>query len=247
MRFRIGRMKTPWLYEYFSIAEGDLIAPERSLLAGNLAGNRQDGAMFLGEIFDNRLGYAGGIFNGPRRSFGDFNSSKDIFFYVNARPFLKTETVPFLRYLNVGTSLYGGDENNPTQPNSFHTANDQTTAGSEPVVASLSPTFLALNNNVTERGERMQWAAHMAYFYESFMLLAEGGGGYQGYAIDGKTSTRVPFTGWMVQSDVFPHRREAHPSRQRRPAHQTVRLRQRQVRPRRLRGPRPLQQPRPQQ
>ena len=45
-------MKTPYLYEYFSIAEGDLIAPERSLYAGNLAGNRQVGAMFLGELFE---------------------------------------------------------------------------------------------------------------------------------------------------------------------------------------------------
>ena len=26
LRFRIGRMKTPYLYEYFSIAEGNLIA-----------------------------------------------------------------------------------------------------------------------------------------------------------------------------------------------------------------------------
>ena len=50
--FRIGRMKTPYLYEYFSIAEGDLIAPERSLFAGNLAVNRQIGAMFLGELFE---------------------------------------------------------------------------------------------------------------------------------------------------------------------------------------------------
>ncbi len=36
-RFRAGRMKTPYLYEYYSIAEGDLIAPERSIYAGNMA------------------------------------------------------------------------------------------------------------------------------------------------------------------------------------------------------------------
>jgi phosphate-selective porin OprO/OprP len=45
LRFRVGRMKTPYLYEYFSIAEGDLIAPERSLYAANLTGNREIGAM----------------------------------------------------------------------------------------------------------------------------------------------------------------------------------------------------------
>ena len=70
-------MKTPYLYEYFSIAEGDLIAPERSLFAGNMAANRQVGAMSLGELYEGRLGYAIGIFNGPRRSFEDNNSAKD--------------------------------------------------------------------------------------------------------------------------------------------------------------------------
>ncbi len=203
LRFRVGRMKTPWLYEYFSIAEGDLIAPERSLLAGNMAGNRQNGAMFLGELFERRLGYAAGIFNGPRRSFGDFNSDKDLFLYLNGRPFLKSESLPWLHYLNIGTSMYGGDEKNPPQPSSFHTANDQTTPGSEAVVASLSPTFLALNNNVTELGQRMQWSGHIAYFYESLTVLAEYGGGFQGYSSNGKTSTRVPFSGWMVQGTYF--------------------------------------------
>ena len=79
LRFRIGRMKTPYLYEYYQIAEGDLIAPERSMYAGNLAGNRQDGAMFLGELFKNKMGYAVGAFNGARRSFGDPNSAKTVY------------------------------------------------------------------------------------------------------------------------------------------------------------------------
>ncbi len=66
-----GRMKTPYLYEYYSIAEGDLIAPERSIYAGNFATNRQMGVMALGELYQGRLGYATGIYNGPRRSFQD--------------------------------------------------------------------------------------------------------------------------------------------------------------------------------
>ncbi len=56
LQFRVGRMKTPYLYEYYSIAEGDLVAPERSMYAGNLAGNRQEGAMAMGELFKGRLG-----------------------------------------------------------------------------------------------------------------------------------------------------------------------------------------------
>lgn len=200
LRLRVGRMKTPYLYEYFAIAEGDLIAPERSLYAGNLAGNRQIGAMLLGDLFEQRLGYATGIFNGPRRSFGDFNSDKDLFFRFNARPFLKSERFTALRYLNFGGDVNGGFENNPTQPTAFRTANDQTSSSS---AASLSPTFLTLNNNVTEVGLREQWAGHVAYFYKSLMLLSEVAGGTQGYSINGKDSTQISNQGWMIQGTYF--------------------------------------------
>ncbi len=202
LRFRVGRMKTPYLYEYFSIAEGDLIAPERSLYAGNLAGNRQVGAMLLGDILDDRVGYAAGIFNGPRRSFGDFNSDKDLFFYLNARPFLQSESRPALKYLNLGGSVNGGFENNPTQPTSLTTANDQTSSST---ASTLSPTFLTFNNNVNEQGRRVQYSGHLAYFRKSFMLLAEYGGGTAAYGFTGKphSSTEIPLQGYMVQAAYF--------------------------------------------
>lgn len=110
LRFRIGRMKTPYLYEYYQIAEGDLIAPERSLFATNLAENRQEGAMFLGELFRNRVGYAVGVFNGPRRSFQDYNSAKDLFVFFNTRPFLK----PDGNY-RVGGAIGSGPRTRPVQ------------------------------------------------------------------------------------------------------------------------------------
>ena len=119
LQFRVGRMKTPYLYEYFSIAEGDLIAPERSMYAGNLAGNRQDGAMAIGELFEGRLGYAVGIFNGPRNSFQDYNGAKDFIGYVNSRPFLTSETFTALKYLNIGGSFDVGYQNNPSTAVAF--------------------------------------------------------------------------------------------------------------------------------
>lgn len=203
LRLRIGRMKTPYLYEYFSIAEGDLIAPERSLYAGNLAGNRQDGAMLLGDIFADRVGYAAGIFNGPRRSFQDYNSEKDLFFYLNTRPFLKSESLPALKYLNLGGGVNGGYQNNPAQPSVLTTANDET--ASNATATTLSPAFLALNSNVMEAGKRVQYAGHLAYFYRNFMLLTEYGGGTAGYGFRGKPSysTQIPLQGYMVQASYF--------------------------------------------
>lgn len=199
-RIRVGRTKTPYLYEYYEIAEGDLIAPERSLYAGNLAGNRQIGIMTLGDLFQGRLGYHFGVFNGPRRSFEDFNSAKDLFLLINTRPFLLSDW-EFLRYLNVGGSFDFGYEDNPTQPGVFRTANDQTPSAA---ASTLSPTFFEFNNNVRERGERTQWAAHLAYYYKSLGILAEYAGSRAGYAITKQPfSTPVPFEGYMVQAFYF--------------------------------------------
>lgn len=203
VRLRVGRMKTPYLYEYFSIAEGDLIAPERSLYAGNLSTNRQVGAMFLGQLFKNRLDYAAGVFDGNRRSFNDTNSNLDLFGYVNSRPFLESDALPALKYLAFGGSINGGGGSGPVQPAIFTTANDQSASSSNSVVQSVSPTFLAFNNNVVQRGSREQWAGNVVYFYKSLMLLGEYGGGYQGYANDRFSSVRVPFDGYMVQAAYF--------------------------------------------
>ena len=201
LRLRMGRMKTPYLYEYFSIAEGDLIAPERSLFAGNLSLNRQIGAMFLGDLFDSRMTYAVGAFNGPRRSFQGFNSAKDLIGYFNTRPFLNTDELKAFKYLNLGGSFdVGYEDNYPPQPIFFQTANDQTTNNT----LSLSPTFLALNKNAIELGPRMQWAAHAVWFYKSFFLMAEYGGVRQGYGtINGSSSTPVNFDGYMIHASYF--------------------------------------------
>ena len=230
LRFRVGRMKTPYLYEYFQIAEGDLVAPERSLYAGNLAPNRQMGAMVLGDVLQKRATYALGAFNGGRRSFEDTNGAKDVFFFLDTRPWLNAASGPGgrdaegtggrtrpnqaaggadsekdeggpLKYLNLGGSFNAGYENGPTQPNAFRTANDQSASNA---AVALSPTFLTFNSNVVERGERMQWAGHVAWFYKSLFFLAEYGGGFGGYGINnGHSSTRLPFEGYTVQASYF--------------------------------------------
>ena len=210
LRFRVGRMKTPYLYEYFSIAEGDLIAPERSLYAGNFAGNRQDGAMFLGDVLDDRVGYTLGLFNGPRRSFQDYNSDKDVFFSLNTRPFLHSEELKALKYFNIGGGITGGFENNPTQPNALTTAADQTPNAT---VNTLSPTFLTFNNNTVERGKRVQYAGHIAWFWDSFMLLAEyGGGDVRVWPLRSPGEHPDPPARLHGPGVLLPDRREADPS-----------------------------------
>lgn len=204
LRLRLGRMKTPYLYEYFAISEGDLIAPERSLYAANFAGNRKEGAMILGELFEKRVSYALGVFNGARRSFGDTASSnKDVYFYLNTRPFLTTNETTWFNYLNVGGSVNGGAEKYAVQPDILTTANDQSSPSNDSVVQSLSPTFLKFNPGVMEQGDRLQWAVNLDWFHDSFLLLSEYAAGYGTYVNNSNVSTRLPYSGWMVQSSYF--------------------------------------------
>ncbi len=203
-QLRAGRTKTPTSYEYYQIAEGDLIAPERSLFVGNLSGNRQDGFMLHGQVLDKRAEYAVGLFNGPRRSFGDFNNSKDLYTFINVRPWEQSESLTALKYLNLGGAFNFGDENNPAQPSIFTTANDQTSGGNTPVVRSLSPAFFQFNNDVVERGRRAQWSGWVAWYYRSFNLLAEYDGAFQDYATGSRpTRTRVPYEGFSVTAYYF--------------------------------------------
>jgi phosphate-selective porin OprO/OprP len=200
-RMRIGRMKTPYLYEYFSIAEGDQVAPERSIFASNLALNRQIGVMFLGEVFKGQLSYATGVFNGPRRSFQNLNNAVDMMGIITWRPFLLSERFKALNYFNIGGSWdVGYQDNNPPQPVYFETANDQTPNNA----TSLSPTFLHLNNNVIELGERVQWGGHAVWNYKSFFLLGEYGGVRSGYGIvNNPSSVPVNMSGWNVTASYF--------------------------------------------
>ena len=199
---RVGRTKTPYSYEYYKIGEGDLIAPERSVFVGNLSPNRQVGAMALGRVWDERVEYAVGVFDGPHRSYQDFNNFKNPFLFVNARPFLLGGS-DLLRYLNLGGSVNYGREKDPLEPNSLKTANDETTNAA---VDSVSPTFLRFNPAATYVGEQAFWSGDVSWFYRSLSLLSQYNGGFQTFALtQGKktTSTRVPFTGGSFTAAFF--------------------------------------------
>ncbi len=225
LQVRVGRMKTPYTYEYIKIAENDLIAPERSVFVGNLAPNREIGFMAHGQLCEKSFEYAVGLFNGPRRSFQDFNDGKDLFTYVNTKPFLNCCIdgcdTDWLKQLNVGASWNWGIEHQPLQPSILQTANDQS---STTVVSNSSPTFFSFAKNVFEQGERMQWAGDVAYYYKSINFLAGYQGGFQDYStqtgtlpgtsldpnaattftgVVGTKPTRVAMNGWSFALFYF--------------------------------------------
>jgi phosphate-selective porin OprO and OprP len=197
---RVGRTKTPFSYEYVTVPETDLIAPERSVFVGNLSTNRQIGLMAYGHVWDERLSYKAGLFNGPHNSFQDFNNFKTPFLYADAQPFLHGDS-DLVRHLHfVGAGHYGRQDN-ALDPPALRTANDETATAS---VAQLSPTFLTFNPNATEFGETSFWSGELVWYYKAFNLFAEYNGGFTTYSVNNGTPTvRVPFEGFSVMTTYF--------------------------------------------
>jgi phosphate-selective porin OprO/OprP len=187
LQFRVGRMKTPFTYEYIKVSESDLIAPERSVFVGNFVPNRQDGAMAHGRLFANSLEYYAGAFNTQRRSFQDYTSSKEFVGFLNWKPFLFSD-VELLKNLNVAGSFTTTGVRDPLQPAELRTASDQSPGATADTV---SPTFLAFNSNVFENGYRTMWAGDVAWYYKSLTFLGNYEGGFNDYSI-AKTATTTP-------------------------------------------------------
>lgn len=60
---KVGQFKTPYGYE-FLLGDPTLFTPERSMMSDRLTLGRQIGVQVGGDLFDKRLSYAGGLFNG---------------------------------------------------------------------------------------------------------------------------------------------------------------------------------------
>ncbi len=220
LKFRVGRFKMPSQYEYIDIAEGDLLGPERSLYVANFAANRQLGAMAHGYLFDRQIHYYTAVSNGPRRSFEDFNSSRDYFFYVDYMPFLLDDCSP-LQYLHWVSAYNFGSERNVPIPSSIETLNQVSASAS---ALTVSPIISQFNTNVIENGPRAFWSQELVYYYRSFGMLSGAQGGYQDYSVSktglaglpgfqnsnnallgvgSPTRTHVPIYGWTVGAWYF--------------------------------------------
>lgn len=117
LEIRIGRFFTPFTYDQYAVSNYWLITPERSLFTTNLSPNRQIGAMAWGYLWEKRLDYAAGVFNGSRNSFESLNNEVDLVAYLNARPFQESDEFPWAKFLNIGTSFaFGYQDQAPSPP-----------------------------------------------------------------------------------------------------------------------------------
>ena len=200
-QLRIGRYMTPLTYEQFAIRPMFLPTPERSLFTTNLGLNRQIGVMGWGYLFDKRLDYAAGLFNGSRNSFQWLGHGMDFISFINARPFENSDSLWFLHFLNLGTSLDYGDQDQSAVPASFRVG----AVSPDAVVPGVATVpFLILNPNVTKRGDRLIGSVHAAYFFKGLSLPGKWQYGYNSYSTATRSfSTPVPVSGYDVTAAYF--------------------------------------------
>ncbi len=200
-QIRAGRFMTPFNYEQFAVQNMWFIAPERSLFTSNLGLNRMLGVQVWGLLFDKRLDYALGVFDGPRNSYEDFNDAKDIMGYLNARPFQKFDG-SIVENLNIGGSFTYGAQDNYLVPAGWRVAANASNAGTADRAA---PPFYLFNRGVEERGDRAFWSAHLAYYYKQLSLIADYNGAILRYAASNTapTSFVIPTHGFSVAAGYF--------------------------------------------
>ena len=205
LQVRFGRFFTPFSYDQYAVSNYWLLTPERSLFVTNLSPNRQIGLMIWGYLLDERVDYAVGTFNGSRNSFESLNNSVDVVSYINARPFQQSESLPFLQFLNLGSSVAFGRQDQSPVPATFRVGAGSPDANI-PSIATVP--FLIFNPGVVERGDRLLGSVHGAYFYNGLSVIGEwqyGYGAMRGPAM--RPPRKCPFPASMSASRVLSHGR----------------------------------------
>jgi phosphate-selective porin OprO/OprP len=200
LQIRIGRFFTPVLYDQFAVPSLWLPTTERSIFATNLGPSRQIGVMARGTLFDERIDYATGIFNGSRNSFENRNGSFDFAAFLNSRPF-HDSSLMWAQNWNVGSSVSVGYQSSPPVPRTFRVGAGSPDAN-VPGIATLP--FMILNPDVIEKGDRLIGSVHMAYYLQSLSLFGEWQYGWGDYASETqRDSKEVPFAGFYVTTGYF--------------------------------------------
>jgi phosphate-selective porin OprO/OprP len=203
LQFRLGRYKPPFTFEWFKASIWDLLTPDRSLFGLNFGPNRMVGGMAWGFLFDERLEYAVGLFDGARNSYQDSNYAKDVMALFDYKPFYRTG-IPALKNFALGGSLDHGRENNPLSPSVLRTSTPTSTSALSNTSGDnlISIPFLAFNSNVREKGDRSLGELYTTYFYKGLSLLGVWDFGNNDYSLtaNGALPVHVPVSGYFVQA-----------------------------------------------
>jgi phosphate-selective porin OprO/OprP len=203
---QFGRMLVPYSYDWYDHLEQYFITPERGLFPLNFGLSRSAGLMAHGLVLDDRLQYAVGGFDGRLAGVADNNTTRDAVGYLNARPFLRGDRFPALRYLNLGGSIFVGLQNIAAEPLPLRTSLQS--SENDEAASAASATFLTYNEGVAAFGDRAAGALHLAYYRGGLSVEAEYQAGRFGLARFDEHGRRVagasvPVTGYHITTGYF--------------------------------------------
>jgi phosphate-selective porin OprO/OprP len=200
VQLKVGRFKTPFAYEFYTVPIQGTISPELSLFYNNFGLNRSVGGMVWGRLFNETapLDYAVGMFNADPNSFLATSDAKTVTAFVNWRPFATWEGSALENFV-FGGSVLAGTQTFAPIPSTFRTV--VATAGN----AVNGVPFLTFNANARESGPRAFWDLHAAWYYQHLSLIAEWQSGYQDYALSTSLAShdRIGVESYYVQMGYF--------------------------------------------
>jgi phosphate-selective porin OprO and OprP len=201
-QIKLGRCLVPYSFDWFDHLEQYFIAPERALFPLNFGLSRQAGLMGWGKAFDNRLDWALGGFNGHLSGVADNNPDQEAVGYLNLRPFLNSDELPALRYLNVGASGSLGLAVRDEAPLPLRTSVQA--AENDAGTTDASAVFLNFNDGTVYRGNADFAAVHAAYYFGGLSVESEWNFGQFQMTRPGLGfKQEIPVQGFHVMASYF--------------------------------------------
>lgn len=161
LQFRLGKFKSPIGLEQLQ-SDSWTFFNERSIVS-NLVPNRDLGIQAWGDLADNRVSYAVGVFNGVADASSstntDFDNEKDLAARVTFTPFRNEPGSP-LQGLTFGLAGNIGREKTAAgRPSGYRTDGQQT--------------FFSYNSSVVSDGQNWRVSPQLDYRHGSFGILSE--------------------------------------------------------------------------
>jgi phosphate-selective porin OprO/OprP len=201
-QIKFGRFLVPYSYDWYDHLEQYFITPERSLFPLNFGLAREVGLMAWGSLFDKRVQYALGGFDGQLIGLADNNTTRDAVGYVNFLPFRQSTEYPGLRFLNIGGSIALGQQAFDVTPLPLRTSVQS--SDNDEAAQAASAIFLDYNPGVVAHGGRAQGAIHAAWYVKHLSLEAEWQIGRFGLRRpDAPAAITIPVSGYHISLSYF--------------------------------------------
>lgn len=171
LHFRVGRMLSPFLYEYWGFSPAWEPVITNSPLF-QVAGKRQMGGMAWGRLAENRVQYQAGVFTGIEGGFYDLDRSVDFLGSITFTPWKGSDY--WLDSFGFGASVQTGMQNyalNAGNTEAFINGAGEPTLNFNYINSTGVP-FFQYNDDVAADGWRTKVAPHF-FWYGRFSVHAE--------------------------------------------------------------------------